>query len=78
MVFKCDAVPWGLSTGLIVEVVKEDPMVQFKAIHKKKFDFIMVNFFERKVVRTGSIEDFIEFSQIKAGQYLCFIEFLDL
>lgn len=42
-------------------------MLMFKSAIKRKFDFLILSFFDKSSPRTGSIEDFILYSNIKAG-----------
>jgi len=45
-------------------------MLLFKSAIKRKFDFLILSFFDKSSPRIGTIQDFLLYSNIKAGWYI--------
>ena len=45
-------------------------MLLFKSAIKRKFDFLILSFFDKSSPRIGTIQDFLLYSNIKAGWYM--------
>ncbi|CAD8212367.1 unnamed protein product [Paramecium octaurelia] len=66
MVYKFEAVPWGLKTVWYFQELKDSVPQILTIVNKKKFDAIIMPIFPANIEREGNINDFIKHSYLKS------------